>query len=157
MVGEIALSILLGPAGVMLVGAAISGVSSIQAWRAVAISAQPDALAGLFRRRDFAEQLRDPKLRHIQARGQQRTVRGQPHLDPRQREAMLHQVAAVMRGSERDAAIVREATRYLAGEGFVILENVARPASRHGADDVVEIVDFEEVKLLPPPSPAKAA
>ncbi len=157
MTDEIALSVFLSPVGVMLALAIASAVLSVRAWRAVANSARPDALAGLFHRGDFAERVRDPKLRHIQARGQQRTARRQPYLDPRQREAMLHQVAAVMRGTERDDRIVREATRYLAGEGFVILENVAKPARRDDYGDVVEIVDFEEVKLLPPPSPAKAA
>lgn len=157
MVGEIALSILLSPAGVMLAGAVASGAFAIHAWQSASQSEAPDALAGLFQREAFAEQVHDPKLQHIRARGQQRTVPNQPTIDPNEREALLHQMAAVMRGSERDAGIVRAATRYLAGEGFVLMENVAHGTSGDVIAEVVEIDELEEVRLLPPPSPAKAA
>ncbi len=70
---------------------------------------------------------------------------------------MLRQMAAVMRGGERDSSIVRNATRYLAGEGFVLMENVAHARNGEAIAEIVEIDEFEEVKLLPPPSPAKAA
>ncbi len=154
MVGEFALSILLSPVGVMLAGAVASGLYAFHAWRSGSQTEAPDALAGLFQREDFAEQVHDPKLQHIRARGQQRTVQSQPPIDPSEREAMLRRAAAVMRGSERDAGIVRAATRYLAGEGFVLMENVAHARS---GGVIAEVVEFEEVKLLPPPSPARAA
>lgn len=152
-----ALSVILSPVGGMFAAAAGCGLFSLRAWRSATQINNPDALAGLFQRDAFKDQLRDPKLRHIRARGQQRSVQGQSYPDAVQREAMLHQVAAVMRGTERDARIVRQATRYLAGEGFVLMENVAQPTSSENLAEIVEIEDFEEVKLLPPPSTAKAA
>ena len=155
MLGEMALSIILSPVGAMLAGAAASGTIALRAFRSVSLNDEPDALAGLFQREIFADKLRDPSLRHIRARGQQRTVQAETRCDPREREAMLHQVAAVIRGAERDPGIVQEATRYLAGEGFIILEDVAHPASREVFANIVEIGEFEEVKLLP--APVKAA
>lgn len=157
MPGEIALSILLSPVGVMLAMAVGTAVFARHSWRSATHGDQPDSLAGLFQRDAFADQLRDPKLRHIRARGQKRPVSGPKPASVQQREAMLHQVAAVLRGSERDAELVREATRYLAGEGFVVMADAALAVSTRRQGEIVEIADYEEVKLLPPPTPAKAA
>lgn len=153
MVGETALSVFLSPVGAMLAGAAASGIYALRAWRSVSQTIQADALAGLFQRDVLADQLSARSLRHLRARGQQRTARDRHTIELHQREAMLNQMAAVMRGGERDGDgdSVRAATRYLAGEGFVQMENVAHARSSGLTEEIVEIEEFEEVKLLPRP------
>ncbi|MEL6530408.1 MAG: hypothetical protein AAFQ27_10630 [Pseudomonadota bacterium] len=151
MLDGIGLSVVMNPATVMLFGAVISGAFALFAWRSVARQAQPDALSDLFKRRALQDQVRDPKLQRIRARGQRRTVRGGSAFHNNERDAMLHQVAAVMRGTERDAGIVREAKRYLAGEGFVILDRVAEQEPDVILAENVTFCEFEEVKLLPAP------
>lgn len=157
MFGEIAPMTMLGPVGVMLIGALFSGYLAVKAFRLGEAGGEPDALSGLFERETFEHQVSDPKLRHIRARGLRRTTRANRQSGLRQREKDLNGIAAVLRGSERDPGVVGAATRYLAGEGFIILDHSADTSADKKSARIAEFGEFEEVKLLPAPDASKAA
>ncbi|WP_298465326.1 hypothetical protein [uncultured Erythrobacter sp.] len=148
-------AIVMSPVSVMLAGAVACAAYAVHAYRPS--PSENDALAGLFQREDFESQLREAALLSSHARPPRRTARDRSQENTETREHMLHQIAAVMRGSERDAEVVRETAHYLAGEGFVIIESRAAAITPDDTGEIIPIGDFEEVKLLPPPSPAKAA
>ena len=159
MLDENVFSIVLSPIGVMLASAVAIGVASVKSWQAGSAVKQPDALAALFKGDTLQDQASDPRLRQIRARGLIRAAqaRGREVNGERERERKLREVAAVLRGSERDPGIVQAATRFLQGEGFIILDQAPEPDSTEVAETVAEIGTEEEVKLLAPPSPGQAS
>ncbi|MEM8724433.1 MAG: hypothetical protein AAGE86_02825 [Pseudomonadota bacterium] len=152
MLSENALSIIVGPVGAMLIAAIISAAYAVWILRTAANPREQDGLADLFKHETFKTQIREAALLNANVRSPRRSVRAGRAEQSRSRDEMLHQIAAVMRGSERDASVAQETASYLAGEGFIIVEEVRSPFEPHDDADIIPICDFEEVKLLPPPA-----
>ena len=158
MLGEIALSIVIGPVAMMLAVACTAYV--LRALRTVPNPGDQDTLAGLFKRNTFHTQMREAALLNAKVCAPRCSARGATLDGTRSRDEMLHRIAAVMRGAERDATIIQETAHHLAGEGFIIVYQNASPTAAHEDAEIIPIGDYEEVKLLPPPSAppeAKAA
>ncbi len=156
MLSEIALPIATGPVGVMLIAALASAAYALRAFRPAPNPRDQDNLANLFKRETFHTQMREAALLNAKVRAPRRSARGGHSYSSKSRDEMLHQIAAVMRGAERDSAIVRETAHYLAGEGFIIVDQAAARSDARDDADIIPIGDYEEVKLLPPPAPATA-
>jgi len=155
MLGDIALSIASGPASVILISVIACAAYAVWKLQQTRNSSGPDALADLFERDSFQAQMREAALLTGDARSKRRSVRDRKWGQTNARDQMLHQIAAVIRGAERDARIVIETTHYLAGEGFIIIADSPQKQPIDDGQDIIPIGEFEEVKLLPPP-PAQA-
>jgi len=157
MLSEFALSIFVEPVGVMLIGGGVCIAFALRELNRALKPRDMDALAELFERENFHTQMREAALLNASARARRRAVRGRQPYGARSRDEMLVQIAAVMRGSEPDAATVRETTRILAGVGFVIVDDRVQHSGAVEVEDIIPFGDFDEVKLLPPPCQTKAA
>ena len=122
MLGNSAIEALQGPLGLMLVGVLVVAALVWAAWGAGRRSSRNDALIELLKRERLAATTASGLPYERTKRGPRRAVRKPLRGQIEDRERQLQQVAAVLRGGERDDRLVRAARSYLAKEGMVMAD-----------------------------------
>ena len=131
-----ALSILLGPVGVMLIAAMTCAVYSLLAWRSASRTSRSDnTLAELFTPGTLEAEVSDPRLRHVAPRGPRRSRRDQRVLFAGKNGHPHSDAIPFTHGTVRDRGIVLEATRHLAKEGLL---SVPLPSPGDKPDGAIE-------------------